>query len=82
MDWLMDWMCIQVRARAGADADGQERRTLQVPTALLHSLPEVWRWRGHGQVHPLSYSLPLLLYAQRHTEAAAPRQGNFASFLP
>ena len=74
--------CIQVCARLGADADGQERRSLQVPAALLHSLQEVWRWCGHGQVHPLPHSIPLFLYAQRHTKAAASCQGHLLHFAP
>ncbi len=59
----------------GADSDGEERGSLQVPPALLCCVSQVWRRCGYGQVHTLPNSIPLLLHAQGHPALAAPCKG-------
>ena len=71
---------MKVCTSPGADSDGEERGALQVPSALLCRVSQVWRRCGYGQVHTLPNSVPLLLHAQGHPALAAPRKG--AASLP
>lgn len=76
--WLVCW---QVRAVPGDDPDGEEGLPLPVPPALLRRVPQVRRRGGHGQVHPLPHSLPLLVHAKGHPAPGPPRQGVPAPLL-